>query len=282
MSAPSPTSPEQVGLRHARQPLQRILTRSGIDDAEASAHRGARAMAPALAALALAREIVDPWDGLIHRRCRIAPAPHSSAHPRPPRLRRTARSGWELIEVTVELSAEVAADGAPSTPPPQAWPVLQIRHDLARRPLPAPEGADPLSTASAVGAAPTDATRPAHGSHGSHNAASGRRLILTGDDLAAWASATGDDNPIHLVLGAARRAGLAAEEDGVVAHGLLLAALSLGLVPADPRHEGLDLLFPAALAVGRPGAALIVDERGSCWSAVGKLRVLRRQGASTR
>ena len=68
MSAPSPTSPEQVGLRHARQPLQRILTRSGIDDAEASAHRGARAMAPALAALALAREIVDPWDGLIHRR----------------------------------------------------------------------------------------------------------------------------------------------------------------------------------------------------------------------
>ncbi|WP_366181020.1 MaoC/PaaZ C-terminal domain-containing protein [Actinomyces timonensis] len=262
MTAPSPTGPELVGLRHAQDVIERILTRSGVDDAGEAAHQGAGAIVPALAALTLVREMIEPWEGLIHRRCRVAPAPGSAARPAPPRMRRTVRGGWELIEVTAEA---VADDAARHSPIAGAW-LLQVRHDLARRLSPAPRGA-PRSAAGTATA-------------GEGGAAAGCRLRLSGEDVAAWAGATGDDNPIHLHPGAARRAGLETGEADVIAHGMLLAALSLGVAPPAPAEPaGLDLLFPAALAVGPAGAGLIVDDDGSCWSAAGARRVLRRRGA---
>ncbi|WP_159813336.1 MaoC/PaaZ C-terminal domain-containing protein [Actinomyces sp. zg328] len=281
MSAPSPTGPELVGLRYAQDVIERILTRSGVDDAEAASQQGAGAIAPALAALTLAREMIEPWEGLIHRRCRITPAPGGAAQPPPPRMRRTIRGGWEFIEVTAEVIVDDAARLSPLAGPS----LLQVRHDLARRLSPARAGA-PRSAEGAAG----------------EGAATGRRLHLGGEDVAAWAGATGDDNPIHLHPGAARRAGLGTTGADVIAHGLLLAALSLGVAPPAPAapvgppagpaglaapvgpaapagSAGLDLLFPAALAVGPAGAGLIVDDDGSGWSAVGARRVLRRRSA---
>ncbi|ARD42273.1 MaoC/PaaZ C-terminal domain-containing protein [Actinomyces gaoshouyii] len=260
MSASSPTSPELVGLRHAQEVIEGILTRSGVDDAEADARQGAGAIAPALVALTLIRGMIVPWEGLIHRRCRITPAPGGAAHPAPPRTRRTIRGGWELIEVT----AEVVVDAAARLPPLAGAPLLQVHHGLARRLSPAPRSASRSSTGTATA--------------GEGGTAVGRRLHLSAEDAIVWAGATGDDNPIHLHPGAARRAGLGTGDADVVAHGLLLAALSLGVAPPAPTEPaGLDLLFPAALAVGPTGAGLIVDDDGSCWLAAGARRVLRRR-----
>ena len=53
-----------------------------------------------------------------------------------------------------------------------------------------------------------------------------RELPLTRADLRRYAEASGDHNPIHLHDGAARALGL----PGVVAHGMLTAALAVGVV----------------------------------------------------
>ncbi|BAW93854.1 MaoC-like protein [Actinomyces sp. Chiba101] len=274
MSAPSPTSPEPVGLRRARQALERILTRAGAAAPEAAARSGAEAVAPALEALELVREEVAPWEGLIHRGCRIAPAPGSAAHPAPLRLRRLIRGGWELIGATAEVGA------GPAAPAPSSAPLLQVRHDLARRLVAAVGPGVPDEPAGTVRA--SGALRPASAAAGLGPAdavgtTAGRRLLLTGEDAAAWAEATGDDNPVHLIPGAARRAGLEAGEGDVVVHGLLLAALSLSIVPARPGRGGLSLLFPSALAIGRAGAGLVVDEGGSCSSTADGRTALRRR-----
>ncbi|WP_249376523.1 MaoC/PaaZ C-terminal domain-containing protein [Actinomyces sp. 217892] len=73
----------------------------------------------------------------------------------------------------------------------------------------------------------------------------GPALLLTPADVAAWARATGDRNALHLLPGAAARAGLGAGETEIVAHGTLLAALSLAVAPA--RRADLRLVAPAVV-----------------------------------
>jgi len=65
---------------------------------------------------------------------------------------------------------------------------------------------------------------------------------LTSVDVASWAEAGGDRNPIHLLPGRAAEAGLSAGSGEVVAHGLLLGAISLALVQSSPLRQ-IDLVF---------------------------------------
>jgi len=173
--------------------------------------------------------------GLIHRRCRLAPAstdvPELAGAPGDGRaaeetavaLARVARGGWELIRGTVRIT-----DAGP------AWATgALVTHDLARRtaaPTTVDSGADPEPCLDGAGRLV---------------------LILTAADLREWARATGDHNPVHIRPGAARRAGLPAGEGDVVAHGLLLGGLSLALFPA---AGAVDLRFTGAAPLRADGA----------------------------
>lgn len=53
-----------------------------------------------------------------------------------------------------------------------------------------------------------------------------RELLITREDLGRYAETSGDHNPIHLSDDAAQALGL----PGVVAHGMLTAALAIGVV----------------------------------------------------
>ncbi len=216
----------------------------------------AQALLPAVSALRgladrLAQELAAGsgavgLEGLIHRRCLVLPAGVAAAggrHGAGEALRRSSRGGWELIR-----SATTVTDAGP------AWPDgARVIHDLARR-----------ATASVrvpgAGIRETAST-PA------------QRLALTAADLRAWAEATGDHNPIHLSPGRARRHGMPVGEDDVVAHGLLLGALSLACVPA---AGAVDLRFSGAVPL-RPGrAATVTIHADGTLTADGRVVLLRR------
>lgn len=102
------------------------------------------------------------------------------------------------------------------------------------------------------------------------------RLPLRADDVTAWARASGDRNALHLVPGAAHDAGLAAGREEIVAHGLLLAALSLAAVPA---AEGcaVRLAFVAPMALPAHGVAQVeVDLSTGGLTGVGVTVLSRR------
>ena len=101
-------------------------------------------------------------------------------------------------------------------------------------------------------------------------------------DVAAWSRAGGDCNRLHLVPGAAQAAGLRAGREGVIAHGLLLAAVSLALVPAGESAVDLrmraPLPVPAAAGSRRarpPDARVLVEEPTGSLIAGGR-RILHR------
>ncbi|WP_103063856.1 MaoC/PaaZ C-terminal domain-containing protein [Actinomyces qiguomingii] len=195
--------------------------------------------------------------GLIHRRCRLAPAhgdarnwpaPEPTTHPsiapvESVSLARTNSRGWELIRCT----AVVRQAGL-------AWESgVRVVHDLARR-----------TTASARTpgvAVPASALPPI------------RMLTLNAGDLCAWARATADNNPIHLHAGAALNAGMAVEEDEIVAHGLLLGAVSLALVPA---AGTVDLRLTGAVRLPLNGTAALCAHTDGSLTAGGSGVLARR------
>lgn len=274
---------QSAGPSHAlEQVLEAVLAASAAvpGGASAAARRGSRAILPAVVSL---RELqrtpqLGHWHGLLHRRCRLAPARAGFDEPR---AEADERAGWRLVRARVRVGADDAGS---------AWPRgADVVHDLTRRlgeahradahasarpATPRPPAAGSLTRGSAQGRPRARSTR------------TGRTVLVRARDIAAWADAGGDSNRVHLVPGAARDAGLRAGPDDVVAHGLLLAAVSLALVP--PTGDAIDLRMPAPLLVpariGPPGedppagdraAALLAVSDGGDLIAGGR-RVLRR------
>ena len=282
------------GLNAGQAALVRVLTglltrsvrwSAAPAEAERAATRAVARLRTALELMSGLREAKTlVWDDLVHRRLRILPVGVGADEVRPrleaawalpgtvpsgvdpgpaptaaelaakpakvepgpdkteaaPRLVRTCRGGWEMTEVTA------LAKGARVT----LW--------LAR-----PEGRPRSGPA---GHPRTRQVLP--------DAAAGAPLLVLGPkDVLAWAQGSGDDNRIHLAAGAARRMGLT-EGDGVVAHGMLLAALSLALAPAT---GGVDLRLPAPLVV--EGATPVRARGGDLYGPDGL--VLRRRDSGT-
>lgn len=239
------------------EPRDRAATDGGAQDLAAAA---AAAIAPAVETLGLLADgsLNVPWDGLVHRRCRIRPAARdaggadAAAEPQGSgvslrSVRSAERAGWWIAR------AEAEVDG------------VFVIHELARRcavPAPAaPTRGAPLDAAPGV-ADPIETGRPAVREPSDLPTApspvpAAVTVRLTPDGVATWAEATGDRNALHLHPGAALDAGLPVGPDEVVAHGLLLAALSLAVAP---RGDGpVDLRFLAPCTVPAAGCVLDVD-----------------------
>ncbi|MDY3677720.1 MAG: hypothetical protein SO046_00635 [Actinomyces urogenitalis] len=255
----NPVDPASAGFCHARargegvpaprdralaQVISSVLGRCG-DEAlpPGEVERAARdAVSYLRPALELLRDLRGSdrlvWDGLVHRRLRLVPPASGPARSTAQlRLVTARRGGWELTEVTA------VAVGWQTT----IW--------LARR-----DGDSPRRQE----VSPRAGTVPSRMGDARH------RLLVRDEDVWAWASASGDDNRIHLEPGAGRGIGLTAH-DGVMVHGMLLAALSLALVPA---RDGLDARLVAPVVVD--GAAeLWASPEGDLYGADGL--VLRRR-----
>ena len=164
----------------------------------------------AVRAVDAVREAVGPraWDGLVHRGCSVGARGAGPAAA--PLLLRAERGGWEL------LRAQVVVDGR------------LVTHELARL----------------VGEAPVPAAPAPSGQEVPQGA---RTWFLRARDVADWAAWSGDRNAVHRVPGAARAAGLAVGQGAVVAHGMCLAAIALGLRGAEPRGVRLRFLAPCAV-----------------------------------
>ena len=219
-------------------------------------HRGAALVLPAVVGLeGLARYgRLGSWDGLVHRRCRIetASAPRASTAVTVLGI----RSGWEMVRVRQMVPAVLTGE---------AWPVgAVVTHDLARRVADARPPVGRGASAQAAGRRPI--ARPA----------TSLRLPLRAADVTAWARANGDLNALHLVPGAAHDAGLAAGREDVVAHGLLLAALSLAAVPA---AEGcaIRLTFVAPMAAPVHGVTQVEADLSTGELTGGGTTVLSRR-----
>ena len=223
------------------------------EEAHRAASRASAAILPAVEALGRLRGEpgLTPWDGLVHRRCLVTPGEDESATAQPGvRITRLKRAGWEITTARTTLR--------------RATGNLSVTHELARA-LSSPAATGPRARAGEA--------------HGGPLTSSDRLLHLGRPQVAAWARASGDDNALHLEPGAAGRAGLAAAGHEVVAHGLMLAALSLALLPPGPTGA-YDMRFAAPLPVpGRPGGApvsMVVDTVGGDVRHGGRT-VLRRR-----
>ena len=277
MSAPGPVDPASAGFRRTpdRAGMTRVVARILARDARCAdplrcARSGVEAILPAVLGLVRARPSLPAGDrdGPVHRRCRIRRRPDGAAPPAP---RSTARAGWELTVVVVHVDR---------------W---EGTHWLAHR-LERAGGAELVGGTGAgaerAGAGGDLRARAgkngfrAPGAGASADADAAARLRIDAADLSAWARASADPGAIHLRPGAARAAGLAVGGDEVVAHGLLLAALSLAVVPPE-RTRGVDLRFTAPVAVPLAGGSAegavagrgdLADRRGTA---------LRRTAAPT-
>ena len=229
--------------------------------------RGATAILPAVQAMHQIQEWVRDcrgdvaWEGLVHRRCRMSPSPAGaeaiaeSAAPDGVTIRQVERAGWELVQATVK----VLVMG-------RRWCVT---HELARRTRPSQQGAVDHGKLTAPGAGFD--TPPDSGFY-----------RLTDADIASWADVSGDRNPIHLLPGRAAEAGLSAGSNEVVAHGLLLGAISLAIVQSSSLRQ-TSLVFIGSADVPAPEcgaeeswAMLAVDPVGGDITQ-GRRPVLRRQ-----
>lgn len=293
MSTESPVDPVSAGLRRARERMAGAapglvellagvlvaaepsagaradgLRRPDVP-ARAAAERAASAvesLLPALIALDLLRTsgVLGSWDGLLHRRIRVSGpgalvgpwaspsgADDAAASQRAaPLVRAQERGGWVLLTASVALPAGVAGS---------QWPDgALVVHELARR------------------------SDGATGAEGSRDVVLGLPTIpadgllrLSAEDVARWAALTGDGNALHLVPGAAAAAGVpGAASEGVIAHGMLTAALSLAVVPLVGDLD-LRLLAPVAVPVG--DAALLRVDPGAGGIEQDGRRVLSRR-----
>ena len=231
------------------------------------ARRGATAILPAVQAMHQVQGWVRDcrgeaaWEGLVHRRCRMSVRPTGDEvalgtdAPDGVSIRQVERAGWGLIQATVELTVTG-----------QPWLVV---HELARRTL--PPGRDAIEK--------RKLTAPESG----FDTPSGSVFYRLADtDVAAWAQASGDRNPIHLLPGRAAEAGLSVGSGEVVAHGLLLGAISLALVqPSPSRQVGLVFIGSADVPASECGAkeswAMLAVDPVSGDITQGRRPVLRRQ-----
>ena len=261
-------APDRAGMTRV---VARILARDArASDPLRCARSGVEAILPAVLGLVRARPSLPAGDrdGPVHRRCRIRRRPDGAAPPAP---RSTARAGWELTAVVVHVDR---------------W---EVTHWLAHR-LERAGGAELVGGTGAgaerAGAGGDSRARAgkngfrAPGAGANADADAAARLRIDAADLSAWARASADPGAIHLRPGAARAAGLAVGGDEVVAHGLLLAALSLAVVPPE-RIRGVDLRFTAPVAVPLAGgsAEVAVTGRGDLADRWGT--ALRRTAAPT-
>lgn len=268
MDAPSPCDDAVERLAAV---LTGVLATSSSEVSDREAHRqarrGATAILPAVQAMHQVQDWVRDcrgeaaWDGLVHRRCRMNASPTGGGVAPGPAaadgvsIRQVERAGWELLQAT----AEVAVAG-------WCWTVT---HELARRTLPPRQNTvdkRKLTAPEARFDTPSDSVF----------------YRLTDTDVDSWAQASGDWNPIHLLPGRAAAAGLSAGSHEVVAHGLLLGAISLALVQSSPlRRIGLVFIDSADVPVsqcgtGKPWATLTVDP-ASGDIIQGRRPVLRRR-----
>ena len=287
MSAPGPVELASAGLRRVpdragmTRVVARILARDArFADPQRCARSGVEAILPAVLGLVRARSSIPAGDrdGLVHRRCRIRRRP-DGAPPLAPRS--TVRAGWELTAVVVHVGRwevthwlarhlERTGGGGAEGVGADGGPRARVENDGARL--------EPSAGRSCGGArAGKDGLRaPDAGATADALA----RLRIDAADLSAWARAGADPNIIHLRPGAARAAGLAVGGDEVVAHGLLLAALSLAVVPPE-RTRGVDLRFTAPVAVPFAGGSTAVTVTGRGDLADRRGTALRRTAAPT-
>lgn len=199
---------QSAGPSHAlEQVLEAVLAASAAvpGGASAAARRGSRAILPAVVSL---RELqrtpqLGHWHGLLHRRCRLAPARAGFDEPR---AEADERAGWRLVRARVRVGADDAGS---------AWPRgADVVHDLTRR-LGEAHRADAHASARPATPRPPAAGSLAPGSAQgrprARSARTGRTVLVRARDIAAWADAGGDSNRVHLVPGAARDAGLRAD-----------------------------------------------------------------------
>ena len=229
----------------------------GVDRAE----EAARLIWPAVVSLNRLRGCVSAGscNGLVHRRCRIDPAEPGRAAPESPpgvlRWKPVGRaSAWEAAVARVGMGQTTVTHWLARVRP-GAQTTAPLADDPPGEPRPAP------LTPVGPGPARLDGR--------------GAGLDLRAADVTAWARSSGDANAIHTVAGAARAAGLVAGADQIVAHGLLLAGLSLASAPAR-RGAGVDLRFPSPLCVPQGGGVRIaIDPHGGIRGPQGQ--VLRRR-----
>ena len=293
MSAPGPVELASAGLRRVpdragmTRVVARILARDArFADPQRCARSGVEAILPAVLGLVRARSSVPAGDrdGLVHRRCRIRRRPDGGA---PPATRCAVRAGWELTVVVVHVDrwevthwlarhleraggagvGGVGADGDPRA---------RVEDDGARLESSAGRSCSRIRIGGSGARAGKDGLRaPDAGA----TADAVARPRIDAADLSAWARAGADPNIIHLRPGAARAAGLAVGGDEAVAHGLLLAALSLAVVPLG-RARGVDLRFTAPVAVPLAGGPTAVSVTGRGDLADRRGTALRRTAAS--
>ena len=206
--------------------LTGILATGSSESSSCETHhralRGAAGILPAVQAMHQVQGWVRDhrgdaaWEGLVHRRCRMSASPAGAeaatgrAVPDGVSIRQVERAGWELVQATVK----VLVMG-------RHWCVT---HELARRTRPSQQGAVDHGKLTVPGAGFD--TPPDSGFY-----------RLTDADIASWADVSGDRNPIHLLPGRAAEAGLSAGSNEVVAHGLLLGAISLALVQSSSLRQ---------------------------------------------
>ena len=268
MDAPSPCDDAVERLAAV---LTGVLATSSSEVSDREAHRqarrGATAILPAVQAMHQVQDWVRDcrgaaaWEGLVHRRCRMSARPEADAAALGVdaadggSIRQVERAGWELLQAT----AEVAVAG-------WCWTVT---HELARRT--SPSGADAVENGTL--------TAPGAG----FDTPSGCVFYRLADsDVVSWAQASGDRNPIHLLPGRAAEAGLSVGSGEVVAHGLLLGAISLALVqPSPSRQVGLVFIGSADVPASECGAeeswAMLAVDPVSGDITQGRRPVLRRQ-----
>ncbi|WP_253274685.1 MaoC/PaaZ C-terminal domain-containing protein [Actinomyces sp. oral taxon 414] len=295
MSAPGPVELASAGLRRVpdragmTRVVARILARDArFADPQRCARSGVEAILPAVLGLVRARSSIPAGDrdGLVHRRCRIRPRPDGGAPP-PLAPRSMARAGWELTVVVVHVDRwevthwlarhlertggagveGVGADGGPRA---------RVENDGARLEPSAGRSCSRVRIGGGGARVGKDGLRAPDASATADVVA---RPRIDAADLSAWARAGADPNIIHLRPGAARAAGLAVGGDEAVAHGLLLAALSLAVVPLG-RARGVDLRFTAPVAVSLAGGPTAVSVTGRGDLADRRGTALRRTAAS--
>ena len=266
--------------------VARILARDArFADPQRCARSGVEAILPAVLGLVRARSSIPAGDrdGLVHRRCRIRRRPDGGAPPAP---RCAARAGWELTVVVVHVDRwevthwlarhlertggagveGVGADGDPR---------VRVEDDGARLEASADRSRSRIRIGGGGVRAGKDGLRAPDAGATADVVA---RPRIDAADLSAWARAGADPNIIHLRPGAARAAGLAVGGDEAVAHGLLLAALSLAVVPLG-RARGVDLRFTAPVAVPLAGGPTAVSVTGRGDLADRRGTALRRTAA---
>lgn len=267
MNPGSPVGGEPAGEREAEELLIAGLVealapalRAPLGErASRAARMGAVAVLPAVLALRdLRGATAGPWNGMIHRRCEWRPAETTAgtgSASTSPVIDRRSRAGWDLLRAR----CRVVSQG-------RDW---LVTHDLAQR---AGRSLQPVEPA-----VPAESEGPDGAAAGSD---SDLALRVSASQAAAWARASGDCNEIHLRPGAPRAAGLAAGPGKVVAHGLMLGALSFALtgggqgggllrfpapatIPAESRHDEQGVGVTVERLSGRMlmGGAVVLERR---------------------